>query len=68
MTIAKFESIKQNIESAKRIHPSNYKTNWNGKDNETWCNVEDVVVEYIGAYHLHSDQEEGVILASFNAG
>jgi hypothetical protein len=54
-------------EEAKTMHPQHLfkQYSWNkGWDNNTWCNIKHVKVEYLG----ETDKQKGVILASFHAG
>ena len=48
-------------ESAKRIHPSE-----SSAETCSWCKVKDVQVKLIG--YAIPDTDQGVVLASYNAG
>jgi len=54
-------------EEAKTMHPQHlfkqYSCN-QGWDNDTWCNIKHVKVEYLG----ETDKQKGVIIASYHAG
>ena len=57
-----------NAEAARGIHPNGYGEGINKNWCSTWVgDIDEVRVKLIGKAHP-SDMEEGVVLASFNAG
>lgn len=57
--------VAESEEEARKIHPSGYK--WDDWTGYSWCNPEDVKVEFIG--NARKDLEnKTVVCASFNAG
>ena len=67
-----FDSVVVAAESedeARRIHPSSYMYEWDGKEEgeySSWCAAEDVRVVLIGK--AVKGTAKGVVCASFNAG
>ena len=53
-------------EEAKMIHPSAYQEDWDGSDDDGWCESKDVKVKLVGV--AYAGIKKGIVLASYNAG